>query len=542
MEERNIVTRVEWRWVIVWIVVALIVSTIPYAVGAARSTSDHIFGGMVIAIEDGYSYLAKMNQGAHGAWLFHLPYTSEPHTGALVYIHYLLLGKIAALFAVPLSVAFHVARLIAAALLLVVLYRFIAMFVVSRAARRIAFLLVVFSGGLGWLLILLGQPDWLGSAPLDLISPEAFTFLTIYAFPHITLARMFLLLGFTVLWADHSRPIRAGLCWLVMGVLVPLDVGVVYAILAASVLAVSIDRRRLAGDLLSRSIVAGIMIAPIIFYSFLMFTFDPILAEWYAQGIMLSPSPLHYVAGYLVVGVLALIGLKKNPKAERRDPKLLGWFVIVPVLAFLPFSFQRRLIESWQVPLSIFAALGLVYWLLPAWRRSRVVCWLATHRRYSARGLRRWALAALLCLLFATYFLLLTEQSTRMLAQLPPSFRAGGEITALEWLSQRATFDDVVLSSYDTGNYLPTRVAARAFLGHGPETAYSDQKRELVAEFYHSATSDAWRREFLRQWPITYVFFGPLEKKVGQFDPAQTDYLTLVYDRDGYQIYQVNAP
>ena len=129
-----------------------------------------------------------------------------------------------------------------------------------------------------------------------------------------------------------------------------------------------------------------------------------------------------------------------------------------------------------------------------------------------------------------------------MVAQLPPSFRTGGEIAALEWLSQRATYDDVVLSSYDTGNFLPTRVAARAFLGHGPETAYSDQKRELVAEFYHSATSDAWRREFLRQWPITYVFFGPLEKKVGQFDPAQADYLALVYDRDGYQIYRVESP
>lgn len=338
MEKRNVVTRVEWRWVITWIVVALIVTAIPYVVGAARSTSDHIFGGLVIAIEDGNSYLAKMNEGAHGAWLFHLPYTSEPHTGTILYIHYLLLGKVAALFKLPLSVAFHVARMIAATLLLLVLYRFIAMFVVSRAARRIAFLLVIFSGGLGWLLILLGQPNWLGSTPLDLISPEAFTFLTIYAFPHITLARMFLLLGFCVLWSDHARPLGAGLCWLLMGILVPLDVGVVYAILAASVLAVSIDRRRLAGDLLRRSIIAGIMIAPIVGYSFLLFTFDPILAEWYAQGIMLSPSPLHYVAGYLLLGVLAIIGLRQNPKSETRDPKLLGWFVIVPLLAFVPFK------------------------------------------------------------------------------------------------------------------------------------------------------------------------------------------------------------
>ncbi|MBI5566231.1 MAG: hypothetical protein HY870_15140 [Chloroflexi bacterium] len=539
MIRRNAVTRTEWRWVFVWIVIALIISSIPYAIGALRSTSDHVFGGFVIAIEDGNSYLAKMNEGAHGAWLFHLPYTSEPHTGTLIYIHYLLLGKIAAVFGLPLSVVFHLARLIFATLYLLVLYRFIARFAVARAARRIAFLLVVFSGGLGWLLILMGQPNWLGSAPLDLISPEAFTFLTIYAFPHISLARMCLLLGFMALWSDHSRPIWAGLCWFVMGVLVPLDVGVVYAILAASVIAVSIDRRRLAGDVLRRSIIPVIMIAPIIGYSFMLFTFDPILTEWYTQGIMLSPPPLHFVVGYLLVGVLAIIGLKKNPNSEARNPKLVAWFVIGPVLAYAPFSFQRRLIEGWQISLSIFAAMGLVYRVLPAWRRSRVVRRLATHRRYSARGLRQWALAAVLLLLFATYALLLSEQSMRMLAQLPPSFRDGGEIAALRWLDAQVQPDAVILASYATSNFAPTIVAARMFTGHGPETAYSDRKRELVAAFYAAATPDEARQAFLRDWSITYVIYGPLEKQLGQVDLSGLDNLDLVYDRNGYQIYRI---
>ena len=52
-------------------------------------------------------------------------------------------------------------------------------------------------------------------------------------------------------------------------------------------------------------------------------------------------------------------------------------------------------------------------------------------------------------------------------------------------------------------------------------------------------TPDEWRREFLREWPITYVFFGPLEEKVGKFDPAQVDYLKLEYNQDGYRIYRV---
>mgnify|MGYP003935436743 CR=1 FL=1 len=74
--------------------VALAITAIPYVVGAAMATDERIFGGFVYAVEDGYSYLAKMRQGAEGAWLFHVPYTPEPHPGALVYPFYLLIGKI----------------------------------------------------------------------------------------------------------------------------------------------------------------------------------------------------------------------------------------------------------------------------------------------------------------------------------------------------------------------------------------------------------------------------------------------------------------
>ena len=82
-------------------------------------------------------------------------------------------------------------------------------------------------------------------------------------------------------------------------------------------------------------------------------------------------------------------------------------------------------------------------------------------------------------------------------------------------------------------------MGAKAFLGHGPETAYSDRKRVLVAAFYAPTTSDAARQEFLREWPITYVFYGPPEKQLGQVDLARLNNLVLVYDQNGYQIYRV---
>ncbi|HZY44719.1 MAG TPA: hypothetical protein VFF70_08220, partial [Anaerolineae bacterium] len=450
-------TRTEWRWVLIWISIALIITSLPYAIGLARSTPDKVFGGFVIAIEDGNSYLAKMNEGAHGAWLFHLPYTSEPHTGTFFYLFHLLLGKVSAVTSLAPIIVYHLARLIFGALLLLTIYRFIAMFIASRAARRIAFLLIIFSGGLGWLLILLGQTG----EPIDLISPEAFTFLVVYAFPHIALARTFLLLGFILVWdadphnsARDRRAVWAGVCWLLMGIIVPFYVAVVYAILVAAWLASSIGQRRIDWSEAGRSIVAGVIATPILIYTFIVVSTDPIWSNWAAQLVILSPSPLQYVAAYLVVGALAVMGIlhvrrsNLQPQASNFH-RLIGWVIIIPFIIYLPFNSQRRLIESWQIPLCIFASIGLVYRVLPTWRRSRVVQRLSQHRRYSARGLRVWAWSALLFLSAATYILLLSEQSTRMLAQLPPSFRDGTEIAALDWLNQQATYDDVVLSSYN---------------------------------------------------------------------------------------------
>ena len=540
---RGKVTRSEWRWVLAWIVVVLFITSVPYLVGWLRSTPDRVFGGFAFAVEDGYSYLAKMKQGSEGLWLFRLPYTSEIHTPALFYLFYLLLGKLSAVTGLSSPLVFHLARLAFDALLLAIVYRFVALFTAWRPVRRIAFLLIVFSGGLGWLLILSGQVNLLNSAPIDLISPEAYTFLILYGFPHLALARAMLLLGLILFWKQPATgtklAVLAGLCWLVMGLLVPFYLAVIGAIVIAGLMAEASRARKINRRSVWRAILAGLIASPPLFYTFIVIETDPIWKVWADQLVILSPHPLHYVLGYALVGTLAVIGLVKTRKQHLIDPKLIGWLVAVPFLIYLPFNSQRRLIESWQVPLGFCAAIGLVYAVLPAWRRSRLVKRLTQHRRYTVHGLRGWLLAGIVLLSATTYALTLAEQSLRMIAQVDLGFREGAELAALRWLDGRVTYDDVILSSYNTGNFLPAVVEARAFLGHGPETAYSDAKRALVAQFYDAATSDQWRREFLKQWPITHVFFGPLERKVGQFDPAQADYLALEYVQDGYRIYRV---
>ena len=182
------VARREWRWVLVYGLIALSLANAPILLGAALSTPENQFGGSVYNVEDTNSYLAKMKLGADGRWLFRLVHTPEDSQETLLFTFYLLLGKFARLTGLPPVWAFHLARLASGAVLFVTVYLFCAHWTAALAVRRAAFLLATFGSGLGWLFILLGRPDWGGLLTLDLIQPEAYVFLSTYAAPHIPLA------------------------------------------------------------------------------------------------------------------------------------------------------------------------------------------------------------------------------------------------------------------------------------------------------------------------------------------------------------------
>ncbi|MBI4769225.1 MAG: hypothetical protein HY784_02125 [Chloroflexi bacterium] len=160
----------------------MLLTLLPYLQGFARQTAAWRFSGFVFGVEDGNSYIAKMLQGHAGAWLYRLPYSSEPQRGALIHPYYLLLGKLAvgpgALHGQLLAL-FQLARLGSGFVMLLATYRFLAEFLPAVGARRIGLLLAALGGGLGWLLALLGREGWLGSLPLDFYSPETFGFLTL---------------------------------------------------------------------------------------------------------------------------------------------------------------------------------------------------------------------------------------------------------------------------------------------------------------------------------------------------------------------------
>ena len=150
------VSRREWCWAIIWSIVVLILSCLPYLIAVQLAPAGWQFAGFLVNPLDGHSYLAKMRQGFDGSWLFHLTYTPEPHPGVFIFIFYLALGHLAALTRLPLIWTFHLARLLAGLLLLLAAFRFIGLVTPQLKERRLAFIFVLTASGFGWLGLIFG--------------------------------------------------------------------------------------------------------------------------------------------------------------------------------------------------------------------------------------------------------------------------------------------------------------------------------------------------------------------------------------------------
>jgi hypothetical protein len=380
------------------------------------------------------------------------------------------------------------------------------------------------------LLVALGQDNWLDSMPLDFLLPEGFTFLVLYSFPHIALSRTLLLWGILFLmraWGERNiRPAAlAGLSWLLMGLVVPFYVAIAWAVTGAMWLALWLRERRIPWQEAMLAGIAALISSPMVLYSAWAFTSDPVYVAWGEQNRILSPNPFHYLAAYGVPLVLAAFAARDAWRGKGPAWLALAWVGVVPVLVYLPFNLQRRLVESVQVPLSLLAAQGLVK---------------IADTRYSTSGLRfRLVVAVVLAVMSLTNVLLVAGNCLTLQEWDPRIYRDAGEIAALDWLGGRVGFDDVVLTAHDTGNYLPARTKARAFVGHGPETVRADEKKALVARFFDAATGDAWRRDLLAQYGVDYVFWGPQERALGAFDPLDAEYLVPIYDVGGYTLFEV---
>ena len=512
----------ERRWVIAYATIVMILLVVPFLIGFSSQTTEQHFSGGIIGIEDTNSYLAKMNQGAHGAWMFTLPYSSEPQHGAPLYWFYLLLGKISGAGFLNRVIVFQLARTFFGFLLILIVYRFLAEFLPRVNQRRLALIIVTLGGGLGWLLILFGNMNWFNSLPLEFYSPESFSFLMLLTLPHLLAARcLFILALLTFL---HRRYVWSGLTLIFLSLIQPAEVIIVWAIIGLfSVINLIVVEKSISRNALWKNLyptfLTTMISAPLLMYIGYLFLSDPILNQWSVQNVLPSPHPLHYISGYGPYLILATFGFKPlkqiNPALWRFT---MAWTLLIPVLIYMPIGLQRRLIEGFQVPLVTLTILGL----------STI--------NYSYR---RWLTILLLSLIFPSSLMLFTGAIQSASHTTEPVFLPADELVVFDWLNQNAQPGEVVLSSYRTGNAVPVYTPLVSFFGHTVETVFYDKKLTQVVAFYQPETNNNERLGLISAGRIAYIFFGPQERKLGALDPSSLPYLKKRFEYGDYAIYQV---
>ena len=533
-------------WVLGFALVVMLLTSLPYLLGFELQGDSQRFTGFVFGVEDGNSYIAKMLSGSSGAWIFKTPYTALPQNGFLMYLPYLLLGKLASPLGLheQLVVLYHLFRFLAGILAVLATYDFLAFFIQSERLRRFGLILATLGGGLGWIFVIAGQGQWLGSLPLEFYSPETFGFLSLYGLPHLAVGRALLLwalLEYIKLASNRDKsnqPVKSvlklSLLWFGAGLFQPLAMLVIGFVIALHLAGMAVwqVRQRTAGKTAEwlawkRSAalagLAGILPAIFVLYNAWISLGDPFGRAWTAQNIITSPHPLHYLLAFGLLIPYAWLGGRTLLRLDAWKGWLpVAWALSLPLLAYLPVNLQRRLPEGVWVAWVLLAMAGL-----QGAAQSRFVRWKA----------------ALLLLLFPSTLLLFAGGIVTVLKPAHPVYRPSGETAAFEALQTLGNPTPVILCAYDTGNALPAWAPVRVVIGHGPESVDLAHLQKEVEGFFQAATQDAQRRNLIVQQGVTHVFWGPAERWLGDWDPGTVDYLRQVYQAGEYSIYQVlDAP
>ena len=550
-------THRDWLIAIVIAVCAVGVLQIPYALGYLFAPPDKEYTGLLINVED-YSYYAIMLQGYNGAWQYHIQFTPEEHAPAFLYGFYLALGHLARGLNVTIVTAWHGARVVAALILFLVVFGFIGIFLRDPSQRLCAYALAVFGSGFDWVLLPFEHFEIVGGAPVDFRMPEAHLFYTAMTYPHISFCIALLLVSFW-LWLKAFRrkqlryALAVGIVNLAIGIVYPFLIYLVAAVLGAYWLVAVLRARRILWRELGYLALAGVFAAPLYaYYEYVLMT-NVVFRAWDAQAVTASPNPLHYLLAYGVMLALAALVFKPfwqasfgsaspsdSPEQGNDFPFLWIWVIIAALLLYAPLNAQRRFLQGLQVPLATLATLGLFTVALPRIEQTRLFRVIAGRPGYTALGLRRLLIVFLLIGMSTANVIVLVRLSAfTAVEQTDALFRPRTEIQAVDWLRDHTARTDLVLGAYWTGSLIPARAGNAVFVGQRYETTRFEEKISLLEKFFDASATDAWREALLSEYHVAYVFVGPRERALGEFDPERAGYLALSYSNAEVRIYRV---
>jgi hypothetical protein len=531
------------RWVLWVSLAAMTVTCLPNIFGTMLTGAHPALGWfswLGYNLDDSCVYLSWMRQVADGSLFQRNLFTIEPQVGRQFNVLFLALGLVARFTGAPLLLVYHGARIVAGLAFLHALWWLLGMVAPKLPARKVCFLTVLVSAGVGWL-----PGQWRASginSPADVWQPEAITWLCLYLSPLflVSLLLMVGVLGWLLRAAEtgsRKAALLAGGCGLLLGNIHTYDVITLIVVWVAWLVVVAIRRRSLAARAWLLSLGAAALTGVSSAHMFWLVRTEAVFAKRVAVATM-SPSPMLYVLGYGLLLPLALGALYvalRRPSDDRPAAPgalsaktaalfLITWAAANLVAAYLPVPFQRKMLMGAHIPIGCLAGL----------------CLAALAQHIPSRG-RVWAIAAVLALLSATNVRFMLRDTGNFSQNLGQSrihrpYMHSGEVSALLWLREHTRAGEAVqplpwvtVSAHGKAAFVDTTAACFApgltgrpvHAGHWGETPDFGTAMGRWVRFQMPGTPDTERRDLLRRSGVRYLLFSQLRSWTA--DPATKD-------------------
>lgn len=495
-------------------------------------------GRQFLAPADTAVYLHDIHQVVSGHALLRNGATTE-HLVPVLNILWLFVGLIARVLLLTPIAAYHIARTLLIFPFAIVTYAASAYLFRGLRARAAAFVLVMFGGGLGLLVTpFLKVPTMEAGIyrwPIDMWVSEANAFMSMLYSPHFVASWTLFVAALVLLLCAYDRRsprwgAYAGLAALLLFQFHPFHAPTLWLIAGLTMLAASWAE----GFRLRRFYAFALFVlasAPSVAYHFWLTHLTSNARFMLHNNVNLTP-PLPYVLlGLGTISVLAVFGwhFERTGRTSLLRPSARRFLVVWAIgnlnAAYMPFVFQRRLLEGLQFPLAMLAVPALAAFIA-AWPfkgRERIV------------GL---ALAGALAFLPSTYANFHRSIDAARGNTQSPHFISAEQSAALAWIRKNTPQDSVVLSTVNVGNDIMGLAERDVFVGHWANTIDLDRKQREVRDFLELMT-DAQRRAFVDEHGIDYVFVGPVERTYSVNLEPSRDWLWRVYGSGGYEVYAV---
>ncbi len=545
-------TKKEIKIILLLSLICIIIISLPFAYGQLIKGEGNFFSGFnFLSPHDGYVYYSYIEQIKQGHILIDDLSSGENYPALMFNPFWLLLGFFAEIFSLSSVWAIFLFKIIFIPIFILVIYKFLKYFLPEDLKKYANWCSVyaLFVSGFGYYFIkislLFATKSQLvnnyGVLPLDLWNQETNNFLALLGFPHIMASIVLLLLIFYYFFISIERnnkklAVLAGFFTLLLASFHPYHIVTIYFISLVYLVFLIIIQKSNVKFLINYFLLVFVS-APSVIYYLLLITLNWQFQMKNLQNLLFSPSLLISVVSFGFVLIAAFLGLiaSWSKKNDNKTIFLTIWIISGFILIYSPLTFQRRLNEGLIFPLIIFSFIFLakIYKLLKA--------------KITINFILQPVFYTILFILFILPNLFIYYENFLFLNYF--RFDEGDEvaifldqetIAAVDWYKNDALYSDLILTSLYSGNYLAGLAGKKVYLAHEIETINYSSKKELVNWFFEKNNEDELKKEFLRNNYISYLYYSEQEKKLGDFQPSQKDYLQPVFENSEVQIYQVN--